>query len=135
MGSQELTKRESRRAGSMAHVFTLVERAAIEGRRCPTNPEIAAYLRQQGVKAAAGSIPGLLRILVRENRIVVRVYASNWRDITICEGPHKGKATLPPSHGNDPYIVIDAAERARRDKEGGRWTKWSPTAKVRTPSG
>ncbi len=31
-----------------ARIYSLVERAAIEGRRCPTNAEIAVYLKESG---------------------------------------------------------------------------------------
>lgn len=103
-------------------VFGVLERAAVEGQRCPTNPEIAACLQKNGVRAAAGSIPGVLRALVREGRIVVRVYGGNWRDVVIVTGPHAGKSTKGPPHGGKPYSVIDAAERTKRDSQP-TWTR------------
>lgn len=97
-------------------VYGLIERAAIEGRRCPKNSEIAEYLRWHIFpECSASSIPGYMRRLIREGRIIVRVYGHNWRDVIIVKGPHSGKRTLPPPHGGKPYIVIDASERAKRD--------------------
>lgn len=103
-------------------VFGVLERAAVEGRRCPTNPEIAECLQKSGLRAAAGSIPGVLRTLVREGRIIVRVYGGNWRDVVIAAGPHAGKSTKGPPHGGKPYSVIDAVERTKRDSEP-TWTR------------
>jgi|SRR5579885_2618950 len=103
------------------HVFSLLERAVEEHQRCPTNPEIAADLERHGYRAAAGTIPGLMRNLVRQGRIIIRVYGGNWRDIVICTGPHRGKSTAAAPHGGKPHTVIDATERARRDSQ----PKWS----------
>ena len=101
-----------------ARVYSLVERAAIEGRRCPTNAEIAAYLSKSGLTTplAGSSIPEYFRRLILQGLITVRIYAKNWRDVIILQGPHAGKTTLPPPHGGKPYAVIDQAERERRDK-------------------
>jgi len=105
-----------------ARVYALVERAAAEGRRCPTNAKIAADLNKSGLTkpVAASSIPGVFRQLIRRGLVTVRIYGNNWRDVVILQGPHAGKATLPPSHGGKPHIVIDQAERERRDR-AARW--------------
>jgi hypothetical protein len=58
-----------------------------------------------------------MRILVRQGRIVIRVYGGNWRDVLICAGRQAGKSTAPAPHGGRPHIVIDATERARRDSQ------------------
>jgi len=99
-------------------VFGIVERAASKGHRCPTNPEIAAKLNESGLTKAiaASSIPGVFRQLIRKGLVTVRVYGHNWRDVLILQGPHAGKATLPPPHGGKPHTVIDKAERERRDQ-------------------
>jgi hypothetical protein len=97
-------------------IFTVLERAAAQGRRCPTNAEIAAQLSEHGPRIAGPTVPAAMQRLAREGAIVVRLYGSNYRDVCICKGPHKGKATLPPAHGKLPHIVIDQEERARRDK-------------------
>ncbi len=78
------------------YVFGLLERAVVNEQRCPTNPEFAALLQKRGYRAAAGTIPGLMRILVRQGRIVIRIYAHNWRQITISAGIHEGKSTSRP---------------------------------------
>ncbi len=97
-------------------VYSLIERAAIEGRRCATNSEIAAHLRKHGFRAnSASSIPNIMRRLTRHGRIIVRIYGHNWRDVVICEGPHADKSTMPPKHGGRPHTIIDLAERAKRD--------------------
>jgi hypothetical protein len=101
-----------------ARVYAVVEGAAMEGRRCPTNAEIAANLNASGLRksVAASSIPGVFRELIRRGLVTVRIYGNNWRDVMILQGPHAGKVTQPPPHGGKPHIVIDKAERERRDK-------------------
>jgi len=110
------------KAGLEARVYTLVERAARARRRCPRNAEIAAELNRSGLTkaAVAGSVPGVFRQLIRQGLITVRIYKNNWRDVVILQGPHAGKSTLPPPHGGKPHIVIEQAERERRDK-AARW--------------
>jgi hypothetical protein len=93
-------------------LFALLQQVAAEGRRCPTNADLAAYLRKGGFRTAPVDI---LKNLTREGRVIVRVYANNWRDVVISAGPHAGKATMPPPHHGKPHIVIDAIERAKRD--------------------
>jgi hypothetical protein len=101
-----------------ARVYALVERAVVEGKRCPTNAEIAADLNKSGLTKpiAATSVPGVFRQLIRRGMVTVRVYGNNWRDVVILQGTNAGKATLPPPHGGKPHIVLDPDERARRDK-------------------
>lgn len=54
------------KAGLAARVYTLVERAAKDGRRCPTDTKIATELNKSGLtRAAAGSITGIFRQLIR----------------------------------------------------------------------
>lgn len=109
--------------GRVDYVFGLLEQAALKEQRCPTNPEIAALLQKRGYRAAAGSIPGLLRALVRQGRIVIRVYGNNWRQVSLTAGTHDGKSTQVPPHGGKPHTVIDIAERARRDSQP-KWKRW-----------
>jgi hypothetical protein len=54
-----------------------------------------------------------MKVLTRQGRIVVRIYGKNWRDVTICTGPNAEKTTMPPPHGGEPYMVINATGRAR----------------------
>src|SRR5260370_13330253 len=89
-------------------VFDLLEEAASKGLRCPTNPDIAAYLSERGFRTAASAVPAIVRLLTREGRLTVRVYGNNWRDVTICSGPHAGKTSIPPPHRANPYLVIDS---------------------------
>jgi hypothetical protein len=98
------------------HIFSILEEAAASGMRCPTNPTIADHLAKKGFPVAATTIPSILRRLIRDGRIIIRVYGGNWRDVTLCTGAEAGKSTLPPPHGGNPYTILDAAERARRDR-------------------
>lgn len=99
-------------------VFGILERAAGEGRRCPTNFEVAAELNAMltNTRRAGTSIPAIMQVLVRRGLLTVRLYGGNYRDVVILKGPHAGKATLGPRHGGPPYEIIDKAERDRRDK-------------------
>jgi len=63
-------------------VFKLLEHAASHGLRCPTNPDIAAYLREVGVpRAGAASVPSITNKLIEQSRIILilGVYGNNWR--------------------------------------------------------
>jgi hypothetical protein len=95
-------------------IFALLQEAAVEGQRCPTNPQIAEHLSESGIKVAGTSIPGFLKSLILAGRIVVRVYARNWRGVTICSGSHAGKTTQPPPHGGKPHLILTADGRTGR---------------------
>ena len=103
-------------AAKEAHVYALVERAAIEGRRCPTNAEIADDLNKSGLikPVAAASIPGVFRKLIQRRLVTVRIYGHNWRDVVIIKGPHAGKTTLPPPHGGKPYRILSSTSMSGR---------------------
>ena len=105
-----------------ALVYKLIEQAAANGDRCPTNVTIAAALNKSGSNnsIAASSVPSILQRLVRSGMITIRIYGHNWRDICILSGPHAGKLTMPPPHGGKPHTIIDLEERLRRDK-APRW--------------
>jgi hypothetical protein len=104
-------------------VFDTLVKAAREGRRCPTNFEIAEAVTSLsgGRPRAASGMPAVIQQLVRDGYVTVRVYGANFREVLIHQGPEAGKSTLPPSHGKQPYRVIDKMERERRDKA----PKWS----------
>jgi hypothetical protein len=95
-------------------IFTLLEEAAAKGQRCPTNPELAAELGKQGIPSAAQSMPSNVKLLTTQGRIAVQIYGNNWREVIILSGTHKGKKTLPPKHGGEPYIVIDKTGTKKR---------------------
>jgi hypothetical protein len=99
-------------------LYALIEKAASEGRRCPTNAEIATHFRQTGVAkhATPSGIPRLINQLIRRGLITVRIYGNNWRDVIILQGRHAGMTTSPPPHGGKPHLIIDPSERERRDK-------------------
>lgn len=99
-------------------VFGILERAASEGRRCPTNIEVANEINflLKNTRRAATSIPAIIQALVRRGLITVRIYGHNFREVVILEGPLAGKTTQRSPDGWEPYIIIDKAERDRRDK-------------------
>ena len=88
-------------------VFALLEQAAARGHRCPTNPQLAVQLRLDGIHAAAGSMAAVVTELARQGRLSVRVYAHNFRTITVHSGPHAGKTTMLPPEGWQIQFVID----------------------------
>ena len=116
MSASEQVKRK--KVAVEARVYALIERAAAEGRRCPTNSDIAANLNNSRLTkaVAASSMPGVFQQLIRRGLVTVRIYGNNWRDAVILNGPHARKATLPPPHGGKPYTVLDQPERERRDQ-------------------
>jgi hypothetical protein len=104
----DTTGRKKGDGGLADWIFVIVEQAASEGRRCPTNPSLAKELGKRGFRLSGPTIPRFMKQLAREGRIIVRVYGNNWRDVVICGGPHAGKATMPPPHGGKPHTLIDA---------------------------
>ncbi len=99
-------------------VFSLIEKAVAEGHRCPTNPEIAAFLCTHGHPIASSSIPKIMRHLVRSERVIVHVYPRNWRVVIIRTGPQAGNATMSRPGGGEALMIIDQAERAKHDAKG-----------------
>lgn len=99
------------------NAFALLERAAVEGERCPQS-------RPYGPLAprAAGQ-------LARAGRIRVEIFQWNWRVVTILEGTNKGKHTARCPHpgSGKPYKVIgkDTAPTLAKRQE-----PWSPMRKV-----
>lgn len=89
----------------------------------PTNPEISAFLGARGRGITTGSVPKTVGRLVKSGRIVVHVYPRNWRVVIICTGQHAGKVTMPSPGGGDPLVVIDEAERVKRDAQVGLRTR------------
>lgn len=65
-------------------VLDKVTLAAVKGERCPMSYEF-----EKGGNA-------ILVELAREGLIRIRVYAKNWRTVTIMQGKHKGKSTKAP---------------------------------------
>jgi hypothetical protein len=57
--------------------------------------------------------------LTRKGEIVVRVYGTNWRDVTICTGLHADKTTEPPPHGGKPHTILSAAGRTDVSRSKG----------------
>lgn len=102
-----------KRERARTQLLKLIEEAVLHKRRCPKNQELAEQLSRQGISVAGQTIPGLMRKLVQEGRLVVRIYGNNWRDIEICEGPLAGRTTLPPPHGGKPHTVLDRGGRNR----------------------
>ena len=99
-------------SGRAECVFRMLERAAANDERCPTNLQIAAELQKHGYRASLGGISSPLQDLVRQGRIIIRLYGGNFRQIGICAGENTGKTTKGHAQRQNP---IDAAERARRD--------------------
>lgn len=82
--------------------FALIERAAIEGKRCPTN---------RSAENPTGELAsGITGALVKAGRIRIEVYAHNWRVVEILKGPFAGKRTAasPYKGSGKPYLVLPA---------------------------
>lgn len=77
-------------------VFETIERAACAGARCPIN-------------GTTECPHGATTALATEGRILVEVFAHNWRRVTILTGPHRGKTTMSSPHKGTgrPYRVTD----------------------------
>ena len=87
----------------LRRVFALVEASAVNNERCP-------QLQPHGVLSFAENIAILA--LARAGRLRIEIFAHNWRVVTICEGPHRGKHTMrsPYKGGGQPYKVIQKGD-------------------------
>lgn len=76
-------------------VFDRIVQAAVNGERCP----------QTGHD---GFTSAITTALARAGRILIEVYARNWRVVEILTGPHKGKRTMACPHNRSaaPHIVV-----------------------------
>jgi hypothetical protein len=99
-------------------VLEMVERAALEGKRCPTRFDIAREVVSSRVVPymAGSSVPSVFKRLSLKGLISVSVYARNYRVVTILKGPNAGKTTLPPPFEGKPHTIIDGAATTRRYK-------------------
>lgn len=50
-----------------------------------------------------------LPAMAHAGHIRIEISDKNYRTVTICAGPHKGKATLAPAKRSRPYLVIGPA--------------------------
>lgn len=78
--------------------FSILERAAIAGHRCPvtSGPDAARDIKSNEIRA-----------LAHTGRIRIEISRPNWRTVTLLEGPHAGKSTAPNPKGMRPYLIID----------------------------
>lgn len=94
--------------------FFIVEAAADKGERCPQSPPMGMLN-----SAALGA-------LAREGRLRIEIFMHNYRVVTIMDGPHKGKQTLPPPAGKGsgrPYKIIykdHILKRRQAEKQSGK---------------
>lgn len=83
-------------AENLDREFALLESAAANGERCPQSiPHGPLNSAVTGALARAG-------------RIRIEIFAHNWRVVTLMDGPHKGKQTMPTPHKGSrrPYKII-----------------------------
>jgi hypothetical protein len=86
--------RDYRKGITAAEAFAMLERAAVNGCRCP-------------VSRTDGLTSQLTSDLARAGKIRIDVYPHNYRVVTIMTGPHAGKATAPPPNKKwRPYLTI-----------------------------
>ncbi len=100
----------------LGHVFGMVEEAAVQGFRCPTNEELREAFRKKGFlhnATATACPPNSLATLARRGKIRVEIYGRNWRVAEILTGIHRGKRTLGSPHGDLPYLVFTSKGKQR----------------------
>lgn len=87
--------RDYRKGITAAEAFAMLERAAVNGCRCP-------------VSRTDGLTSQLTTALARAGQIRIDVYPHNFRVVTILTGPNAGKSTAPPPNKNwRPYLTIE----------------------------
>lgn len=78
--------------------FVRLQGCAVAGDRCPQNDQIPS---------------AVFSALAREGKILVKVFARNWRVVEILVGPYAGRSTADDPlrrAGEKPYKVIDAKQ-------------------------
>jgi len=88
---------------SRAFAFDLLVAAAVEGRRCPMNGQIADSLAIHGLPVGGN----IVTELCEHGHIRSYVYALNYGVVEIRTGAHAGKTTAPAARGLEPYKVVD----------------------------
>ena len=90
--------------------FTMIERAALSGERCPTQPQMTAVIGFDPSPA--------IRMLREQRRIRVWIGGRNWRTVEILKGPAAGRFTAHNS--SEIWAVTDhRGKRTLDDHE--RW--------------
>lgn len=102
------------RQAVLDHVFTMITDAAVAGERCPMASEIEYSLSRAGLPYSGGG--AAVPKLARAGKLHIAVFMHNYRVVTICDGPHKGKKTNPPRDGLRPYLVITSEGETLRPK-------------------
>ena len=75
----------------------MVERVAVLGERCPQSQPHGPFTPTES---------RALLDLARAGRLRIEIFPHNWRVVTICEGPNKGRSTLRSPLGKRPYLTI-----------------------------
>ncbi len=79
-------------------VIELIFDATKKKARCPTNPEIALFLRQSGVPVKPSSVPAILRRLVRTGQLTMITPGSRWRTALVTDASGAIlQSTQPPT--------------------------------------
>ncbi|KKL95774.1 hypothetical protein LCGC14_1851170 [marine sediment metagenome] len=73
-------------------IFDIIVKRALAGERAPQTGEYK-------------SLPPIIKVLAKQGRIKVEVYAHNWRVIEILKGSNAGVRTKEPSGPGAPYLV------------------------------
>ena len=86
--------RQLENGAALEACYAAVERAAIEGRRCPENGTFSVDTRYMVALAHAG-------------RIQIKISGHNYRTVTILQGEHAGKRTAPDPTGAKVWKMLD----------------------------
>ena len=92
--------------------FGVIEQCAIKNERCPGDPAIKKHLLSKNNYGRLPIQPSPGPHLARMGYLKIEIFAMNYRVITICTGPHTGKATLASPHGNG--VVAKTIETDQR---------------------
>jgi len=91
----------------LGRVFSMLERYAIDGQRCPPNVRYG----DEGIS------PGTLAELARRGDIRVEYAGNNFRRVFILVGPHAGKSTAPNTKDWKPWMILNKDGMARNEKQ------------------
>lgn len=85
----------------LAKVFVMINAVALNGERCPQLHPHGSLTTEQN---------RTLLVLARSGKLRVEIFMHNWRVVTICDGPNRGKHTMLPPTAKHPYRVIQKGD-------------------------
>lgn len=87
-------------------IFHLLCECAIDGRRCPGEPELTGLLKKYSKPTANRGGEKFTHSLCTEGKIRLTIGGQNWRTAYILVGEDAGKSTMADPKGGTVYMTV-----------------------------